>query len=714
MPRPKVHPSQRKRAAEACNFCRMSKKKCSATVPCTACQRRGIGNTCYLTNSPRAVRSGSRRIQEPPRNGSPINTSPIGSGRIPGAEANWPLNNGSRSWAPPQPEFSLQQDNYQPISPSDSRAAVTDNNIIEANSSPLDNATQGETTTLGRGSESHARMLLNLRGERVYIGEAAPISFLQFVRDTVAAQIGPSQFSHNDQRENMLENEPAVNGSTAPTPGLIEIHEERRESLVQTFYAATGGFLDLFSKLELDQLASIPGAGRLNCGHRHIEAVASAVIAIGAQCKTPLESQQISQAYFRHAQRQAFSGMLEDPNINIVRVFILMAYYMLGSCRRNSAFMYLGIASRAAVSLGLHSKDSYEDMDDMHRNGRLKIWMSLCILDMTVSSLLGRPAATSGLRIELEESHISALSNHEDQNLAHMFAVYGILSITTDVVENLYRKRMPSVALIEQSFARIEDWSRALPKSTRLKPTSKNHGKPDRQDVCRLHISCLYYFAVTLVSRPILISQLTSQSNMSSITLSPLASACLDAAVFLVQTCVEAKKTDHFFGSLCIIKALVFAAGLILGFDMFAKREFDFEIENAFSGAREILDFISEQSSQAAHYAEILGLLSSAVAEQRRKTASQGRSKLVTRLFLSDEDISINPSGGSQVEPSDAATQTIGDRVTPDGAGHWLWGQPATVSAETDSDLVNGWDVLDLSQWDNFPFNSPRTFVHDG
>lgn len=96
-----------------------------------------------------------------------------------------------------------------------------------------------------------------------------------------------------------------------------------------------------------------------------MEAVTCAAIAIGAQVKSPLESQQTAQAFFRHAQRLAFSGMLEDPNINIVRVFLLMAYYMLGACRRNSAFMYLGIASRSAVSLGLHSKDSYDDMSGL-------------------------------------------------------------------------------------------------------------------------------------------------------------------------------------------------------------------------------------------------------------------------------------------------------------------------------------------------------------
>ncbi|EJP70997.1 Zn(II)2Cys6 transcription factor [Beauveria bassiana ARSEF 2860] len=670
MPRPKVHPSQRKRAAEACNFCRMSKKKCSATVPCTACQRRGIGHTCYLTHSPRASRSTAHRVQASLGDGSPATDALSAGRRASGAETVWPPDDSARCWVPPEPVIPLDPDTYQPISPSDSRAAATDTNNMESDTSPLLHTAQRESRALGR--ESHARMLLNLRGERGKPG------VLSFVRDTVAAQIGPSQFSHNDRSETMLENEPAINGSNVATPGLIELDEDQRSSYIDLFHAATGGFLDLFSREELKQLSSVPSPELSEYRYRHIEAVASAAIAIGSQCKSSLESQQTSQAYFRHAQRKAFSGMLEDPNIDIVRVFLLMAYYMLGSCRRNSAFMYLGIASRAAVSLGLHSKDTYDD-NSAHRNNR--------------------PAATSGLRAEVDESHISALANHEEEDTAALFAVYGILSITTDVVENLYKKKRPSVALIERAFARIEDWSRAIPKSMRARPDPTLRDTANRQDVYKLHISCLYYFAVTLVSRPILISQLTSQSNASSITLSPLASACLDAAVFLVQTCTDAKKSDNLFGSLCIIKALVFAAGLILGFDMFAKRELDFEIESAFAGAREILDFIAEQSSQAAHYAEILGLLSSAIAEQRRKTASQGRSKLVSRLFSSSGDDATAQGDDVSFRPSE---------------GHWLLGQPPTLSAELESDFIEGLDVLDLSQWDNFPFNSPRSFANEG
>jgi hypothetical protein len=40
-------------------------------------------------------------------------------------------------------------------------------------------------------------------------------------------------------------------------------------------------------------------------------------------------------------------------------------------------------------------------------------------------------------------------------------------------------------------------------------------------------------------------------------------------------------------------RALIFAAALILGFAMFAKREIDFEIEVAFAGAQDLLKMFS-------------------------------------------------------------------------------------------------------------------------
>lgn len=83
------------------------------------------------------------------------------------------------------------------------------------------------------------------------------------------------------------------------------------------------------------------------------------VVAIGAQCKPNEDSQNIGRAFFRGAQRQALSEMIQDPDLDMVRTYLLMAFYMLGECRRNTAYMYLSVAARAAIALGLHSPSSY-------------------------------------------------------------------------------------------------------------------------------------------------------------------------------------------------------------------------------------------------------------------------------------------------------------------------------------------------------------------
>lgn len=88
-------------------------------------------------------------------------------------------------------------------------------------------------------------------------------------------------------------------------------------------------------------------------------ALRDVIIAIGAQSwKTDPDTVQIERFFFNRGQRRAFSSMLETPNLEMVRLFLCMSFYMLGACRRNAAFMYLGVAARAAVALGLHQTDS--------------------------------------------------------------------------------------------------------------------------------------------------------------------------------------------------------------------------------------------------------------------------------------------------------------------------------------------------------------------
>lgn len=96
------------------------------------------------------------------------------------------------------------------------------------------------------------------------------------------------------------------------------------------------------------------------------------VLAIGAQCIATEDAQQIGHALFRGAQRQASSEMLQDPDLEMVRTYLLMAFYMLGACRRNTAYMYLSVATRAAIALGLHSQSSYPKPEHLQAHDRLR------------------------------------------------------------------------------------------------------------------------------------------------------------------------------------------------------------------------------------------------------------------------------------------------------------------------------------------------------
>ena len=83
-------------------------------------------------------------------------------------------------------------------------------------------------------------------------------------------------------------------------------------------------------------------------------------LSIGAQIRGSDRDSQVANEYFRRARQAAFNDMLMGQNIGTVRLFLLMAFYMLGACNRNAASMFLGVAARAAIILELHSIEGYD------------------------------------------------------------------------------------------------------------------------------------------------------------------------------------------------------------------------------------------------------------------------------------------------------------------------------------------------------------------
>lgn len=139
-------------------------------------------------------------------------------------------------------------------------------------------------------------------------------------------------------------------------------------------YRQISGILDLFRPNELEEniVSSTSRDDRQSPkSARAVSAAFNMVLAIGYQCQgSDPSAPALAAHHFAQAQSFAFEGMICDPSLDMVRLFLLMAFYLLTACRRNGAFMYLGIASKAASALGLHRNEQGRSLSRIERSVR--------------------------------------------------------------------------------------------------------------------------------------------------------------------------------------------------------------------------------------------------------------------------------------------------------------------------------------------------------
>ncbi|CAG8029852.1 unnamed protein product [Penicillium olsonii] len=94
--------------------------------------------------------------------------------------------------------------------------------------------------------------------------------------------------------------------------------------------------------------------------------------------------------YFKHALR-FLPDIHEEGSIFFVEVLCYVAYYMQSLNRRDAAFLYVGLALRMAISLGLHQEVSDPTISEADRNRRRRTWWSVYSLDRLLSVKSGNP-----------------------------------------------------------------------------------------------------------------------------------------------------------------------------------------------------------------------------------------------------------------------------------------------------------------------------------
>lgn len=192
--------------------------------------------------------------------------------------------------------------------------------------------------------------------------------------------------------------------------------------------------------------------------------------------------------------------------------------------------------------------------------------MSLVVLDLLVSSILGRPSATATLRPVLWDLAIPTDSKRAEETLAVSYLLSLILD---EITTRLYSERTAPAEAAESLLGKLKHWSDDLPDHL-LTPPSNGLGKVRTQEhiLGSLHVACSYHFAVIIVTRPFLVSVLslrlarTAQDSDGISAQIPqedpshtrLASACVESAVYMMQTCMEVHHSQMLMGNMCILK----------------------------------------------------------------------------------------------------------------------------------------------------------------
>ncbi|CAM1506152.1 Fc.00g057930.m01.CDS01 [Cosmosporella sp. VM-42] len=574
---------------------------------------------------------------------------------------------------------------------------------------------------------AHGNAPLSLPGEQLlhssasgqsYVGEAGHPSFLYFLRKTLRPFVGNISFTDSESQN-------VIHDGKSDQVAHLDSHDvsvEQMYFLLDSYFEATNGLLDLFTADEIDSLIAertkLPSSGPSPTIKREDLAALDVALAIGAQTQPHpmrMTDPQLHVAFFSRASQIAFEGMLASPSLTTVRLFLLMTFYMLGVCNRNAASMYLGVAFKAAEVLGLQNSHPFRDtqLDD---NSRLRITNSLTVVNVLASFILGRRQGIPMASVELSAFGMSEAAATENDQSTFSAILEGCLYIET-IIQTLRTGHMLHVPTAECLLEQLRHWTENLRGPVRqftFSQTAELNSEDRQALIGHVHLSCVYYFAVMLITRPFLIVYLMSRlrgkgpdhliddpDEATDVTIknnkvSKLAQVCVSSATCMVKSLQKVKGSRFSFGNLCLLKAWIFGSGLVLGFSMFAGEPRK-DIQEAFEGARDVLDDIAQISPQAKIYHSTLTDLAEAVGKYRQRVAAEIR-KTVQHYLDPIPFLKVVAQGEVQQHPS--SPFPLGDVTLVLGASD-MPDLDDQGNLTMDVDLQINWADLDLHLVDN-------------
>ncbi|KAM3530512.1 hypothetical protein NHJ13051_001345 [Beauveria bassiana] len=556
-----------------------------------------------------------------------------------------------------------------------------------------------------------ARLLRDAHGKLIFIGDCAPLSFFQSVRQVVTSRVSQHAFAPQTSRYSVLQNAPAhpprpggdggtlgQTGNGAPpggpgggcggvgvtieqAPGALPlVHPGDVAGAVSAYLSTTTGMIDLFDNSTLleDLLLWADQQQKPRDGASTIKYL---VLAIGRL----RDDEALAQEYFEYAKNQAYIDMSADLSAETVQSFVLITMYMLCSCQINGAFLFFGIAARAAYSIGVHRTEVNARFGQAIHRQRDNLWKSLRAVDLFLSTFMGRPPATSDIDCTVS---YRTLDDDGNEVLDLLNASVQILLITESIVIEIYSRRKISLQLTEGISLQLRSWSdRWL---QQLKDVMTQPGAIDNEaqisGACQ--VLSTYYYSVMLVSRPFLMYELyrrlsdaphgaAARGAALPSAKTKLADACIDAASLMVDPVLDLIEQNVLNHRAPMLVSWLFAASLVLGVGLLGG--FGRILEKYTRMSIQTLDHFAQTDGHAAQYSLIAqSLLTTALEDLERRELQERmrRTESSSQLFglvPHDARASFGGSGSGSGSSADSPRETGSHRAatfrTPATAG---------------------------------------------
>ncbi|TQV94061.1 Fungal specific transcription factor [Cordyceps javanica] len=664
----------RSRVGNACDGCKARKVKCDGKLPCSYCAGRQRGDSCRYSAQRRrrtatATTHGAHGTTTPPGTVGTGTASPTpdaqqrplpgggggggggGDGqrlrRQEGREGGQRTASAPRHWGQ---QTRPRRQTTTTEAPKRSEAKGDAGRASDATQHQPGAAEAAEDDT---EVPREARLLRDAHGKLIFIGDCAPLSFFQSVRQVVTSRVSQHAFAPQTSRYSVLENAPAhpprrtggVGGAAAQTPNGSSsppVHPGDVAAAVSAYLSTTTGMIDLFDNSALlddlllwaDQQQQQQQQQRPQDGASTVKYL---VLAIGRLT----DDEALAQDYFEHAKSRAYVDMSGDLSTETVQSFVLITMYMLCSCQINGAFLFFGIAARAAYSIGVHRTEVNARFGEAVHRQRDNLWKSLRALDLFLSTSMGRPPATSDIDCTVS---YRTLDDDGNEVLDLLNASVQILLITETIVVEIYSRRKVSLQLTEGISLQLRGWSdRWL---QQLKDVITQPGGGGTDDQAQLSGACqvlsTYYYSVMLVSRPFLMYELYRRLSDApphrSVAMpsgkTKLADACIDAASLMVDPVLELIELDVLGHRAPMLVSWLFAASLVLGVGLLGG--FGRILEKYTRMSIQALDHFAQTDGHATQYSLIAqSLLTTALEDLERRELQERmrRTESSSQLF---------------------------------------------------------------------------------